>query len=91
MTSGRGMAAITEGRVAPYGKAKIFLACFGVLCLRHHRCARYAAVVSSQANPNTLGTCLSGSAYPMFVEAVGSSTANAAGESQTPSIFSEVS
>lgn len=42
--------------------------CFGVACLHHHRCARYAAVVDSQANPRTMGTCLTGDAYPLFVE-----------------------
>ena len=43
-------------------------ACFGVACLHHHRCARYAAVVDSQASPKTMGTCLSGDVYPLFVE-----------------------
>ncbi len=45
-----------------------FQACFGVACLHHHRCARYAAVVDSQASPETIGTCLTGDAYPLFVE-----------------------
>lgn len=43
-------------------------ACFGVACLYHHRCARYAAVADSQADPRTMGTCLTGDAYPMFME-----------------------
>jgi len=43
-------------------------ACFGVACRHHHRCARYAAVVDSQANPKTMGTCQAGDAYPLFVE-----------------------
>jgi hypothetical protein len=43
-------------------------ACFGVGCPNHHRCARYAAVVDSQANPATMGTCLRRDAYPLFVE-----------------------
>ena len=43
-------------------------ACFGVACLHHHRCARYAAVVDSEASPRTMGTCLTGAAaYPRFV------------------------
>ncbi len=50
-------------------------ACFGVACLHHHRCARYAAVVDSQANAETMGTCLTGDAYPLFVEALVSRSA----------------
>jgi hypothetical protein len=42
-------------------------ACFGVACLAHGDCARYAAVGHSEASPTTLGTCLSGRAYPLFV------------------------
>jgi len=43
-------------------------ACFGVACLHHHRCARYAAVVDSEASSSTMGTCLTGAAaYPRFV------------------------
>jgi len=43
-------------------------ACFGVACLHHHRCARYAAVVDSEASSTTMGTCLTGAAaYPRFV------------------------
>jgi len=42
-------------------------ACFGVACLAHGDCARYAAVGHSQASPTTLGTCLNGKAYPLFV------------------------
>jgi hypothetical protein len=43
-------------------------ACFGVGCPHHHRCGRYAAVVDSQASPQTLGTCLRRDTYPLFVE-----------------------
>jgi hypothetical protein len=55
-----GEAMASESRLRP---------CFGVGCLHHRRCARYAAVVDSQANPETLGTCVSGDTYPLFVEA----------------------
>jgi hypothetical protein len=44
-------------------------ACFGVGCARHHRCARYAAVMRSEASPRTLGTCVrADNVYPMFIE-----------------------
>jgi len=43
-------------------------ACFGVGCPHHHRCARYAAVVDSQASPSTMGTCRRTDTYPLFVE-----------------------
>jgi len=43
-------------------------ACFGVGCAHHHRCARYEAVSASEANPDTLGTCVSAGRYPMFIE-----------------------
>ena len=43
-------------------------ACFGVGCPHHHRCARYAAVVDSQASRTTMGTCRTADAYPLFVE-----------------------
>jgi hypothetical protein len=42
-------------------------ACFGVLCPLHSQCARYAAVSVSQADPNTLATCLEGERFPLFV------------------------
>ena len=32
------------------------------------RCARYEAVATSEASPKTLGTCLKGDRYPMFIE-----------------------
>ena len=47
-------------------------ACFGVACLAHGDCARYAAVGHSQASPTTLGTCLNGKAYPLFLRIPGS-------------------
>ena len=43
-------------------------ACFGVGCAHHHRCARYEAVSGSQASTQTLGTCLEGGQYPMFIQ-----------------------
>jgi hypothetical protein len=43
-------------------------ACFGVVCPFHSRCARYAAVSLSEANPDTLVTCLEGERFPLFVE-----------------------
>ena len=49
------------------GKIEPLTACFGVACFAHRHCARYAAVSRSQASPTTLGTCLNGKAYPLFV------------------------
>jgi hypothetical protein len=43
-------------------------ACFGVGCPLRSRCARYAAVSLSQADPDTLVTCLEGESFPLFVE-----------------------
>ena len=59
-----------HGAAAPVGDIAVspLQPCFGVACLHHHRCARYAAVVDSQANPRTMGTCFTGDAYPLFVE-----------------------
>jgi len=49
--------------------SKSLRGCFGVGCPRHHRCARYEAVASSEASPETLGTCLTDRGlYPMFIE-----------------------
>jgi hypothetical protein len=63
------MTPVTQARVAPVAIASQSLrACFGVGCAHHHRCARYEAVASSETSSETLGTCLSGDAYPMFVE-----------------------
>ena len=45
-----------------------FHACFGVGCPQHSRCARYAAVDSSQASTKTIGTCFDGRLYPLFLE-----------------------
>jgi hypothetical protein len=42
-------------------------ACFGVVCSFHSRCARYAAVSLSEADPDTLVTCLEGESFPLFV------------------------
>ena len=52
----------------PRGGAAPLRACFGVLCPNHGRCARYAAVVGSQADAETMATCLRGEAFPLFVE-----------------------
>jgi hypothetical protein len=46
------------------------LACFGVACPRHHRCARYAAVTDPRGDSSPIGTCLKDAAYPMFIEIV---------------------
>ena len=43
-------------------------ACFGGICPFHSRCARYAAVSQSEADPHTLVTCLEGESFPLFVE-----------------------
>jgi hypothetical protein len=43
-------------------------ACFGVGCPHHHHCARYAAVVDSQASLTTMGTCRRDDTYPLFME-----------------------
>ena len=43
-------------------------ACFGVVCPSHSRCARYAAVGLSQADPYTIVTCFDGESFPLFVE-----------------------
>ena len=43
-------------------------ACFGVACPVHGQCARYAAVNRSQADPGTIATCQSGTAFPRFVK-----------------------
>jgi hypothetical protein len=45
-------------------------ACFGIGCAHHHRCARYEAVVDSEASGETFGTCLSAGRYPLFIDVV---------------------
>ena len=42
--------------------------CFGVACACRGRCARYSAVDDSQADPETLVTCVNGQAFPLFVD-----------------------
>jgi hypothetical protein len=42
--------------------------CFGVACACRSRCARYSAVDDSQADPDTLVTCVKGQAFPLFVD-----------------------
>jgi hypothetical protein len=49
------------------GEIESLTPCFGVACLARRHCARYAAVGRSQASPTTLGTCLNGKGYPLFV------------------------
>lgn len=46
---------------------RAMLACFGVACPSHGRCARYAAVDSSAADQDTLVSCRSGIRFPLFV------------------------
>jgi hypothetical protein len=41
--------------------------CFGVACRGRGRCARYAAVDDSQADPATLLTCATVRGFPLFV------------------------
>ena len=59
-------------------------ACFGVACFAHGDCARYAAVGHSQASPTTLGTCLNGKAYPLFVRIPESARDRAAPRGELP-------
>ena len=42
--------------------------CFGVACACRGRCARYSAVDDSEANPDTLVTCVKGQSFPLFVD-----------------------
>ena len=63
------MAPIASALPAAPALGESLRACFGVGCARHHRCARYAAVVGTEASPQTLGTCVrADNAYPMFIE-----------------------
>lgn len=57
-----------EGNATPRNGPAPLRACFGVLCPNHGRCARYAAVAGSQADAETMATCLRGEAFPLFVE-----------------------
>jgi len=43
-------------------------ACYGVMCPRHHECARYAAVDGAGWAMQFIGTC--GDGLPMFVPLV---------------------
>ena len=47
--------------------AATLTACFGVACLFHDRCARYAAVDLSEPDSGTMGTCRQGNSFPSFV------------------------
>lgn len=60
--------ATPEGDATPRDGAAPLRACFGVLCPNHGRCARYAAVVGSQADAQTMATCIRGEAFPLFLE-----------------------
>ena len=42
--------------------------CFGVACACRGRCARYSAVDDSQADRDTLVTCVNGQTFPLFVD-----------------------
>jgi len=59
---------VVQLRSAAMATSESLRACFGVGCSRHQRCARYEAVATSEASPKTLGTCLKGDRYPMFIE-----------------------
>ena len=63
------MTPVVPLRSATAANRESLRACFGVGCSHHHRCARYEAVAVSEASPETLGTCLAGGVYPMFIEA----------------------
>lgn len=65
------MAPIIQIRAVAVARSDSLRACFGVGCAHHHCCARYAAVAGSEASRDTLGTCLSGGRYPMFIDRVG--------------------
>jgi len=54
--------------VSPAQALTPLAACFGVACPVHDRCERYAAVDHSQADARTMGTCRTGSAFPLFVQ-----------------------
>ena len=62
------MTPVIEVRSAAAANGEALRACFGVGCSHHHRCARYEAVSGSEASRETLGTCLMGGRYPMFIE-----------------------
>jgi hypothetical protein len=63
------MTPVIQLRTDTTATRKSLRGCFGVGCPGHHRCARYEAVASSEASPETLGTCLTGDGlYPMFIE-----------------------
>lgn len=48
-------------------KTSTYPACHGIACLSHSQCARWHAVQGSEADHNTMGTCLDGDHYPEFV------------------------
>ena len=62
------MTPVTTVRPATAANGATLRACFGVGCSHHHRCARYEAVAKSEASRETLGTCRTGSLFPMFIE-----------------------
>jgi hypothetical protein len=43
-------------------------ACFGVACRLRAGCARYAAVALTQADRDTLPTCVDGDRFPLFMD-----------------------
>ena len=63
------MTSVLPLRSAATATREALRACFGVGCSYHHRCARYEAVAGSEASPQTLGTCVAGGVYPLFIEA----------------------
>jgi hypothetical protein len=65
------MAPIVHVQAVAVARSEPLQACFGVGCAHHHRCARYEAVVGSEARRDTLGTCLSSGRYPMFIALAG--------------------
>lgn len=49
-------------------KTDTYPACHGIACAHHARCARWQAVQGSEADPNTMGTCVTNDGYPEFIE-----------------------
>jgi len=61
--------AASDGAVGPAVASRSALTpCFGVACACRGRCARYSAVDDSQADPDTLVTCVKGQTFPLFVD-----------------------
>ena len=42
--------------------------CYGVMCDKHARCSRYAAVDKTRGDYHAIATCLQGDDRPLFIE-----------------------